>query len=96
MVGYGHVVPDGALPVFSVDTEEEAKALVVMTCPTDAAGTYYARELAQEQTLENLYAFGEKVGKAHDLMVKHGNCTCRNVKRKRRGGSDSIQPSAPR
>lgn len=65
-MGYGHVVPEGRLPVFSVDTEQEAKMLVAMACPRDLEGNHYARELAREQTLENLAAFSDKLQKCWD------------------------------
>lgn len=61
MVGYGRVTPEGKLPVFSVDTEEQAKMLIIMTCPRDMEGNHYARELAREQTLENLALFSDKI-----------------------------------
>lgn len=68
-MGFGRSpVPEGALPVFSVETEEEAKRLIVMTCPTDHAGRHYARELAVEQTLANLYAFGDRLRKGYAFM----------------------------
>lgn len=65
-MGYGRVTPDGRLPVFSVDTEEEAKMLIVMACPRDAVGNHYARELAEEQTLENLAAFSDRLKECWD------------------------------
>ncbi|HSR79082.1 MAG TPA: hypothetical protein VLN57_21090 [Xanthobacteraceae bacterium] len=65
---YGRSVPDGFLPVFSVDTEEQARQLILLTCPRDAEGTHYARELAQEQTLENLQAFSDKCAKGWEMM----------------------------
>lgn len=52
--------------MFSVNTEEQAKMLIVMTCPRDDAGTYYARELAGEQNLENLRKFSDKLQAAWD------------------------------
>lgn len=65
------------MPVFSVDTEAEAKMLLVMTCPKNAAGQFVARQLAEEQTLENLAAFSDQLKAAHDLLVKNGNCKCK-------------------
>ena len=59
---------EGFLPVYSVDTEEEAEQLLVMACPRNAAGEFVARELAQEQTLENLWSFGDKLEKYHGAM----------------------------
>jgi hypothetical protein len=64
------VLPDGRLPVFSVDTEKEAEALIVMACPRDDQGAYYARELAGEQTLENLVAFSDKLQECQYFMMK--------------------------
>jgi len=69
-VRYGRSVPRGFLPVFSVNTEEEAKRLIVLTCPMNVDGQYYARELAEEQTLENLQAFSDKLVKAYDYMMR--------------------------
>ena len=65
---YGRTVPNGFLPVFSVDTEEEAKQLIVLTCPTDHNGVHFARELAEEQTLENLQKFSDKLATGWRLM----------------------------
>jgi hypothetical protein len=39
-----------------------------MTCPRGADGNYYARELVEEQTLENLQAFSDKLARAYDFM----------------------------
>lgn len=57
-------------------TEAEAEHLVVMTCPLDYEGHYYARELAREQTLDNLAAFGERLHQAHALLEGIGSCEC--------------------
>ena len=65
----GRTVPAGFLPVYSVDTEEEARLLIVMTCPrTDDGSAHFARELAAEQTLENLGKFAERVALAHQRL----------------------------
>ena len=77
----GRVTPEGHLPVFSVDTEEEAKSLIIATCPHGDDGKYYARELLQEQTIKNLYAFGEKLAQAHDRFVELGKCECKDRKK---------------
>lgn len=61
---------DGALLVFSVDTEEQARSLITFTCPTNYEGEYYAPELAEEQTLENLYAFSDRLTDAWNKHVK--------------------------
>lgn len=65
---FGRTVEDGFLPVFSVDTEEEAQRLIVLACPRDGSGQFYARELAEEQTLENLQKFSDKLAKCHELL----------------------------
>lgn len=70
VVGYGVAVPEGHLPVFSVDTLDEARKLIVMACPTNQYGEYYARELAQEQTLDNLQAFSDRLHRAYAFMRK--------------------------
>jgi len=45
-------IPEGHLPVFSCDTEEQAKALIIAACGTNYRGEYIAKELAAEQTLD--------------------------------------------
>ena len=56
--------------MFSVDTEEEAKKLLVVACPTNINGQYVAPELAREQTLENLYAFSDRLDRAWKFINK--------------------------
>jgi hypothetical protein len=69
VVGYGVTVPKGSLAVFTVDTEEEARKLVALTCPlADDNKSYYARELAEAQTLENLRRFSDKLAKGYALL----------------------------
>ncbi len=59
---------------------EEARQLVVLCCGTNYQGDYIARELVMDQTLENLYAFGERLAKAHDeVLVPRGHCTCKGT-----------------
>lgn len=74
---FGRKVPEGSLPVYSVGTEKEAKDLIVLCCNTNLAGEYIARELAMEQTLENLKAFGDRLDRGHELLKKKGRCTCK-------------------
>tara|TARA_R110000744_G_scaffold29871_3_gene70981 strand:+ start:377 stop:610 length:234 start_codon:yes stop_codon:yes gene_type:complete len=61
VVNFGTVVPKGHLPVFSVDTEVQAKALLILACERDLDGNFIARELVEEQNLDNLYSFGERL-----------------------------------
>lgn len=79
---YGRTVPKGFLPVFSVDTEDEAKKLLVLTCPRNAEMDFFARELVAEQTLDNLATFSDRLQKSHDLLATNGNCECSKMKKK--------------
>jgi len=48
--------------VFSVDTEEEAKRLVILCCSKNLdTGTYYSREMAMKQDLDQFQVFSEKL-----------------------------------
>ncbi len=76
IVGYGTVVPNGYLPVYSVDTEEEAKQLLTVACGTTVKGEFFARELATEQTIENLFAFGDRLARAHHFMQEGKRASC--------------------
>jgi hypothetical protein len=58
------------LPVFSVETEEEARMLVVLSCETALNGAYIARELAAEQTFANLEAFSTRLDKNFDIQQR--------------------------
>ena len=69
-VGFGPTVPAGSLPVYSVDTNEEAEALITIACPRNDKGLHFARELAEEQTLENLALFSDRLDKAWTLMQR--------------------------
>lgn len=66
------MVPEGSLPAFSVDTEEEARSLITIACPRSAGddGQYFARELAVEQTLPRLYAFSDRLAEIYEEMKK--------------------------
>ena len=73
IIGYGKRadgLPEGAMPVFTVNTEEEAKSLIVLACPVNYEGEYYSRELAQELTIENLGAFSDKMAYCWEVMKK--------------------------
>lgn len=67
-MGFGRKLPKGRLPVFSVETEDDARALIVASCPRDTAGHFYARELAEEQTLENLERFAQRLERTWALI----------------------------
>lgn len=70
---YGRgAMPKGFLPVFSVNTEEEAQKLLTATCQTNTNGEFYSRELAHDQTLETLQAFSNKLADVYERMTKRG------------------------
>ncbi len=70
---YGRTCEKGFLPVYSVDTEEEAHDLLVLACETNLAGEFIAKELVMEQTLDNLTAFGERLAEVHQIMMRPRN-----------------------
>ena len=72
-MGFGTVVPEGHLPVFSTDTEEQARKLLVAACGTNMQRQFVARELAEEQTVENLIAFGERLAETAERMNLFGD-----------------------
>lgn len=73
----GRTCPRGHLPVFSVGDEEEAQELLVLACPRNLDGEFVAEELAREQTLDNLFAFGARLARLHDeVLVPNGGCRC--------------------
>ena len=53
----------------SVNTEEEAEQLLIAACSRNENGEFVARELAHEQTIENLFAFGDKLEKYYETMM---------------------------
>jgi hypothetical protein len=55
--------------VYSVNSEGEAQQLLILTCPRNRNGEFVAPELAEEQTLNSLYAFGERLHKAYGEMM---------------------------
>lgn len=61
-------VPEGSIPVFSTDTEEQARRLIVASCELNFRGEPLARELATEQTIGNLIAFGERLAVMADRI----------------------------
>ena len=61
---------EGFLPVYSVDTEAEAKDLVLLACKRSVTGELIAPELAEEQTLDRLASFGDRLQALHQGMKK--------------------------
>lgn len=68
IVRYGRTVEDGFLPVYSVDTEIQAQALLTFACPINYDKEFVATELSKEQTIDNLTAFGERL---HEIYTKY-------------------------
>lgn len=71
--------PEGFLPIFSVETEREAKSLLVLTCTRGPDGELYARELVEQQQtcpddgdarLAAFYAYGDRCRRAYAMMLK--------------------------
>lgn len=84
---WGPQCKDGFLPVYSVDTMEEAEKLVVATCSFNSQdGHYYSNELARDQTIETLMHFSDKINFIHQRLVNIGQCTCKPLKKKRTSG----------
>ena len=62
---FGRTVEEGFLPVYSVDSEEEARNLLVLSCETNLEGEFISRELAQDRTLESLQTFSARLAEMH-------------------------------
>ena len=82
IVRYGRTCEEGMLPVFSVGSEKEAKALLVLSCPTNRDGEYIARQLAHDQSLENLQEFSDFLAERHEILVENGRCDCKGTLKK--------------
>lgn len=50
--------------MYSVNTEAQARELLMFTCPRNYNNEFVAPELAAEQTLENLRAFSDRLHEA--------------------------------
>ena len=66
-------IPKGSLQVFSVHTEQQAERLLVASCERNLNGQFVARELATEQTIDNLFMFGERLRKMAKLINLFGD-----------------------
>ena len=66
--------------MFSVADEEEARALLTLSCGTNSRGEFVADMLARHQNLENLEGFAALLEERHGLLVKHGRCRCEKTK----------------
>jgi len=59
-----------------VGDADEAQRLITLACPRTDDGQFYAPELAEEQTLENLERFSDRLDNAHKHLVAAGRCNC--------------------
>lgn len=50
--------------------------LITMTCPMNSNGEYIARELEEEQNLENLKHFSDRLAEMHQRM-NPAICECK-------------------
>lgn len=85
----GRRVPRGFIPVYSVDTEEEARDLIVLTCSSDGHGGYFNADLAaarekpattiaeMDAQLASLDVFSNRLDAMHDVLKKRGFCCCK-------------------
>lgn len=62
--------PTGRLPVFTTDTKEEAEALIALACPMNYNGDYVAPELAEDQSIDNLNAFGDRLADLYHRFIR--------------------------
>jgi hypothetical protein len=54
--------------VFTTNNREEAVQLLTLACGTNKAGQFVARELAEEQNMERLHQFTERLGKLYGML----------------------------
>ena len=59
--------------MFTVNNEDEAKRLLTLACPTNLRGEHIAVELANEQTMENLGAFSDRLEGVYAKYIKEGD-----------------------
>lgn len=95
MVGYGTVVPDGSLPVFSVDTEKQARTLLVAACSTNMQGEFVATELVTDQSLENLDAFSDRLAEMAERINLFGDADGTDDESGQRSSSGDSQRRLP-
>ena len=62
--------------MYSVSDEQEARDLLVRACGTNLQGEFVAAELVEEQTLDNLAAFSDRLDGVHTLLREAGRCRC--------------------
>ena len=58
--------------MFSVRDANEAEALISLACPLNMNGEYVAPELLQQQSLENLQAFHDRLQSLYSKFFNKG------------------------
>ena len=71
VVRFGRIVEPGFLPVFSVDTEDDARRLLAASCSRNLDGEFVAEELTQNQDLDRLFAFGRRLERMWAIISKN-------------------------
>ena len=75
--------------MFSTDTEKQARRLLVAACETNVNGEFIAKELATDQTVENLIAFGDRLAEVAERMNLFGDKNGGDSERRNGQSSDS-------
>lgn len=76
MVRFGRAgeCPKGFLPVHSVDTPEQAKALLTLACQTNRNGEYIARELVHpDRSISDLELFATRLQECERMLIERGH-----------------------
>lgn len=56
--------------MFTTNTLEASKMLVELACGTNIKGDYIANELAEEQNMENLKMFSDRLNQIYEKYIK--------------------------
>ncbi len=77
------------LPVYSVDTEEEAHTLLVLTCGREKDHEtgkleFVAKSLVMEQSLSRLYGFGHVLDRVYKEMKRRAAAKDKAEKKQRK------------
>jgi len=56
--------------VFTVNTREEAEALITLACPKNYDNQHFAPELAEEQTIERLNDFSHRLDSIYKNFIQ--------------------------
>lgn len=70
---WGRDVPEGFLPVYSVESVEKAEKLIASACKMNPDGDYVADELIPEQTIERLNEFSKRLDDHYQRLFGDGS-----------------------